>query len=154
MNIRLYLLGWKRIEEAEMENPYRPRKANCLRIADILGDTEEVHLIQSLLNEVLVVNSCLSARPEEITNVSIQIFEVKAKAFVDRFVSIYPAKYVMPYMHCMMHHISEVMSLHCSILSFMQQGMEKYNNVMTKDYFRSTCHRGEECLLQILQKRN
>ena len=82
------------------------------------------------------------------------MFEVKAKAFVDRFLSIYPAKYVTPYMHCMMHHISEFMSLHGSILSFTQQGMEKYNDVMTKDYFRSTCHRGEECLLQILQKRN
>ena len=38
------------------------------------------------------------------------------------------------------------MSLHGSILLFTQQGMEKYNDVMTKDYFRSTCHRGEECL--------
>ena len=53
-----------------------------------------------------------------------------------------------------MHHISEFMSLHGSILSFTQQGMEKYNDVMTKDYFRSTCIRGEECLLQILEKRN
>ena len=49
-----------------------------------------------------------------------QMFEVKAKASVDRFVSIYPTKYVMLYMHCtcMMHHISEFMSLHGSILSF------------------------------------
>ena len=31
--------------------------------------------IQSLWNELLVVNSCLSARPE-ITNASIQMFEV------------------------------------------------------------------------------
>ena len=54
-----------------------------LRIADILGDTEEVHQIQSLWNALLVVNSCLSARPEEITNASIQMFEVKAKAFVN-----------------------------------------------------------------------
>ena len=61
------------------------------------------------------------------------MFEVKAKAFVDRFVSIYPTKYVTPYMHCtfMMHHISELMSLHGSILSFTQQGMEKYNDVTT-----------------------
>ena len=46
------------------------------------------------------------------------------------------------------------MELHGSVLPFTQQGMEKYNDTMTKDYFRATSHRGEQCLIQILQKQN
>ena len=67
--------------------------------------------------------------------------------------TLYPAKHVTPYMHCMMHHVAEFMILHGSILPFTQQGLEKYNDIMTNDYFRSTSHRGEQCLVQILQKR-
>lgn len=36
----------------------------------------------------------------------------------------------------------------------MQHELEKYNNVMTKDYFRSTAHQGEQVLIQIIQKQN
>ena len=57
-------------------------------------------------------------------------------------------------MHCMMNHVHEFMKAHGSILQFTQQGIEKYNDVMTKDYFRSTSHHKESCLVQILQKQN
>lgn len=46
------------------------------------------------------------------------------------------------------------MEVHGALLQFTQQGLEKYNDVMTKDYFRSSSHKGEECLQQILQKQN
>ena len=39
-------------------------------------------------------------------------------------------------------------------LPFTQQGLEKYNDQMTRDYFRSSSHKGLECLTQILQKQN
>ena len=32
-------------------------------------------------------------------------------------------------------HVGEFMELHQSILPFTQQGMEKHNDIMTKDYF-------------------
>ena len=46
------------------------------------------------------------------------------------------------------------MDLHGSILPFTQHGLEKYNDAMTKDYFRATSHKGEQCLIQVLQKQN
>ena len=52
----------------------------------------------------------------------------------------------------MMQHVTEFMVTHCSILPFTQRGLEKYNDMMTKYYFRSTSHCGEQCLVQILQK--
>ena len=41
-----------------------------------------------------------------------------------------------------------------ALLPFTQQGLENYNDIMTKDYFRSSSHKGQECLTQILQKQN
>lgn len=57
-------------------------------------------------------------------------------------------------MHCMMQHVVEFMEAHGSILPFTQQGLEKYNDLMTKDYFQPTPHHGEQSLTQILQKQN
>ena len=53
-----------------------------------------------------------------------------------------------------MQHVGQFMATSGALLSFTQQGLEKYNDVMTKDYFRSSSHRGQECLTQILQKQN
>ena len=100
------------------------------------------------------MNCCLSVRPEQLQPTHAEDFESKAREFVKKFTDIYPSKHVTPYMHTMMNHVSQFMELHGSILPFTQQGMEKYNDTMTKDYFRGTSHCGEQCLIQILQKQN
>ena len=48
------------------------------------------------------------------------------------------------------------MRMHGCLISFTQQGLEKYNDTgtVTKDYFRSTSHKGEQALTQIMQKQN
>ena len=50
-------------------------------------------------------------------------------------------------MRCMMNHVLEFMQCHGSILQFTQQGLEKYNDNMTKDYFRFTSHHNESSLV-------
>lgn len=57
-------------------------------------------------------------------------------------------------MHCMMIHVSQFMEIHGALLPFPQHGLENYNDCMTKDYFRSSSHRGQECLVQIMNKQN
>lgn len=96
----------------------------------------------------------MCVKPEEICETSAREFEFRAKSFVHAFTALYPTKHVTPYMHCMIQHVSEFMLLHGSLVPFTQQELENYNDVMTKDYFRSTCHRGEQCLIQIMQKQN
>lgn len=123
-------------------------------IPELFPDLENKHQVQSLWSDLLEINKLLSARPGEVTTSHVKLFETKSKAFVDAFVDVYPAKHVTPYMHCMMQHVTEFMTAHGSILPFTQQGMEKYNDVMTKDYFRSTSHHSEESLVQIMQKQN
>jgi len=46
------------------------------------------------------------------------------------------------------------MRVHGSIFPFTQQGLEKFNDVMTKHYFRSTSHQNEKALMQLMQKHN
>ena len=125
-----------------------------INIPEMFPEVENGAAIQSLWKELLDINQLLSTRPEDVTPYTSCEFETRSKAFVDQFVEIYPAKFVTPYMHCMMMHVSEFMTLHGAIIPFTQQGLEKYNDLMTKDYFRSTSHRGEQCLKQILQKQN
>ena len=48
------------------------------------------------------------------------------------------------------------MMMHGSILPCIYSilGLEKYNDIVTKTYFRSTSHKGTDALLQIMQKQN
>lgn len=54
----------------------------------------------------------------------------------------------------MANHVGEFMKLHGSLLPFTQQGLEKYNDIMTKQYFRCTSHKGIQALNEIVQKQN
>lgn len=110
--------------------------------------------VQTLWRELLKINRLLSVRPNELSDHTVDEFEQKSKDFVVMFTTIYPAKHVTPYMHAMMMHVSQFMDIYGAILPFTQHGMEKYNDSVTKDYFRSSSHRGQECLTQVLQKQN
>ena len=58
------------------------------------------------------------------------------------------------YIHAMMQHVSQFMTIHGSFLPFTQQGLEKHNDNITKDFFRSSCLRGELALQQLVGKQN
>ena len=144
----------KKLKWRSLTGPEKLKVFSNINLVDLFPDLVDNELVQQLWNDFLTVHKLFSAKPSVITVDHIRSFEIQSKLFVDSFVHLYPAKHVTPYMHCMMHHVAEFMVLHGSILPFTQQGLEKYNDIMTKDYFRSTSHRDEQCLVQILQKRN
>ena len=45
---------------------------------------------------------------------------------------------------CYAYHIGEFLQIHGGLLPFTQQGLEKYNDVMTKDYFRGSNNHSEQ----------
>ena len=45
-------------------------------------------------------------------------------------------------MHALCSHVPELLALYGKIEYFTQQGMEKYNDITLKNFFRSTDHRG------------
>ena len=70
------------------------------------------------------------------------------------FSKVYLAKDVTPYMHALCYHVPEFLSLYQNIAYYTQQGLEKYNNRASKDFFRSTIHKGVDALKQLLLKKN
>ena len=68
--------------------------------------------------------------------------------------TIYQTKHITPYIHLLVSHISEFLAVHGTIAVFYEQGLEKLNDNVTKNYFRSTNHRDKECLKQIILKLN
>ena len=125
-----------------------------INISETFPEVPNHASVHKLWKKLVDINSLLSTRPEDITAEIITKFKSESKEFVCLFVQIYPAKHVTPYMHCMMQHVGQFMLTTGSLLPFTQHGLEKYNDTMTKDYFRSSSHRGQECLLQIMQKQN
>ena len=113
----------------------------------------ETDQIQTLWTELFQINLVLSKPEDTLSNVDIDNFEVKARDWVRKFTDVYHTKNVTPYIHAMANHVSQFMKLHGSVISF-TQGLEKYNDCMTKHYFRSTNPRGEQALRQIMEKRN
>lgn len=91
-----------------------------------------------------------SKQPEELSQTDIDSYEQPREW--GRFIKTYQTGNVTPYIHALMNHVSEFMRLHGSILQFTQHGLEKHNDIVTKDYFRCTSHHGESALLQIMQK--
>ena len=105
-----------------------------INLVNVFPNLPDNWLVQKLWEDFLTVHKLFSADPLVVTAEYIRSFEVQSKAFVDSFVYLYPAKHVTPYMRCMMFHVAKFMVLNGSILPLTQQGLEKYKNIMTKDY--------------------
>ena len=88
--------------------------------------------IQSLWCHFLEVNRLLCGTKE----LDLSVLETKCKKWVDTFVSIYQTKRVTPYIHALHSHVSQFLYLHGSIAPFSQQALEKYNDRLTKTFFR------------------
>ena len=58
-----------------------------------------------------------------------------------------------PYMYALYHHNPEFLKLYINVAHFNQQGMEKYNDITSKDYFRSSNHRGIAALKRLFLKK-
>ena len=61
------------------------------------------------------------------------------------FLSVYQTKHVTPYMHLLVSHIPQFLDLYGTLAPFSQQGLEKLNDDLTKDHFRSTNHHSSRC---------
>ena len=77
----------------------------------------------------------------------------KSKKWTTLFLEVYQTKHVTSYVHTLIYHIPESISLHGSLALFSQQGLERLNDTITKDYFRSTNHR-DDALQRLLKKLN
>ncbi len=102
-------------------------------IPEMFPHLYDVEAIHGLWKYIFKINQLHSVTQEDTAPHNIREFETRVKAYVNTFVYIYPAMHVTPYIHCMMMHVTEFVTLHGAIVRFTQQGMDKYNDPMTKD---------------------
>jgi len=69
---------------------------------------------------------------------------------VSKFLDLYQAKDVTPYIHALHVHVPEFLKLYQNLACYTQQGMEKYNDTVSKHYFRSSNHRRVSAIKQIV----
>ena len=110
----------------------------------------EASKIQHLWDELLQLNMLFSSAADDL---SPAVIECQAREWGQNFLCVYQSKEVTPYIHALMNHVGQFMQSHGSILPFTQQGLEKLNDVVTKNFFRSSCHR-DEALKQLIEKQN
>lgn len=84
----------------------------------------------------------------------IELFKNKVTSWLEKFLTVYQAKDVTPYMHALYAHVPVFLSLYTNLDYFTQQSMEKYNDITSKNFFRSSNHRGVSALQQIFLKKN
>ena len=119
-----------------------------------LVNSEHCSRIQHLWSELYALNKILSKPAKELPETAINKYEDRARQWGKVFVGVYQSDRVTPYIHATMNHVHEFMRVHGSILPFTQQGLEKLNHNVTKNYFRSSSHRGEAAIQQLIEKQN
>ena len=107
--------------------------------------------IQILWTELLELNTTFSKPPEEICEDDISKFETDARNWCRKFLTI---TNITPYIHDMANHVGEFMRVHGSILPFTQQGLEKYNDMMTNIFMQLVTGMMKHLAIQIIQKQN
>ncbi len=81
--------------------------------------------------------------------------QARINKWLQTYIEVYERKTITPYMHLLTKHATEIIQVHGSLDIFNCQGLERFNDVTTKDYFGSTNHgRGTSSLTQLMNKYN
>ena len=119
-----------------MTGPEKLRLFRNISIANVLPKlaAEEALRIQVLWTELVEINQYLSKPPEDITSSDIDKYAKLCRQWVVKFTDVYHIEAVTPYIHAMAQHAGEFVRIHGSLLPFTQHGLEKYNDITTKDF--------------------
>ena len=84
------------------------------------------------------------------------LFEIQNRTshWLRKFISVYQKANVTPYMHILQAHIHQIIEKHGSLRTYSQQGAEKFNDIVTMNYFRSTNRNRNDFLNQLVKKAN
>ena len=143
----------KKLKWRDLTGPEKYRVFNKINIPEVFPSLPEANKIQDIWSDFLKINKVLKSS-EDFDSEKITDFSCDVTNWLTLFLSVYPTKHVTPYMHLLVHHIPEFLKLHGSLAPYSQQGLEKLNDIITKDYFKSTNHHHLDALKQILQKHN
>ena len=142
----------RKLEYRDLTGPEKLLLFQKINILDLMEDEVKGITIQKLWDNF---SKLICEIKEDFREDSkIELYAAAIKSWISEYNDIYTAASVTPYMHAFSQHIPEFLKLYGNINIFNQQGLEKYNDQSSRDYFRSTNHRNLESLRQMLLKKN
>lgn len=136
-----------------MTGPEKLKLFKAIKIPELFPSLRNASDIQTLWDTFKKIYELLWSS-KNMDEQEIKDFTEKAKNWITLFTLLYQTKNVTPYMHVLVAHVPKLLKDFGSLAKFSQQGLEKLNDDITKAYFKSTNHRNEEALRQIMLKLN
>lgn len=145
---------------------YVGKETKQLKYRDLTGP-EKVKLLQHINISFLLPNSKYK---DKIQKIWVDFWEIrqdlkhdfepddvdalkgKITLWLENYLEFYQTKDITPYVHALYAHVPEFLSLYTNLEYFTQQGMEKYNDVTSKNFFRLSKHRGVSALEQFFEQ--
>ena len=124
-----------------------------INLVDLFPDLEKVRSVQHLWRKFFDIYASLK-NPNGYSNE--QMTEVIKKSTLEwgeLFVKIYWRESVTPYIHAFVDHLNEQIATHGDVVLWTMQGLEKLNDILTKEFYMCT-NKHEDFLLQMIQRRN
>ena len=143
------ILKWR-----DLTGPEKLRLFKAIKIPELFPKLNQSNKIQQIWNDFKSIYDTLWSE-RKMKEKEIKDFTKSTKDWMALFTSVYQTKHTTPYMHVLQAHLPTLIRNHGNLRMFSQQGLEKLNDDITKDYFKSTNHKtGEDSLRQILLKLN
>ena len=142
----------KKLEYRDLTGPVKRVLIQNVNFKSLLPNCHVTDDLQVLWSSFMDIIGDL--KRDYTTDEAIAIMEDKIKKWFEKFLTLYQAKDVTPYMHALYAHVPEFLKLYQNLEYYTQQGMEKYNDTVSKDYFRSSNHRGVSALKQLFLKKH
>ena len=142
----------KTLKWRDLTGPEKLKLFHRIDIETLFPGIPNATLVQKIWKDFLNIYNTLCLNPINVSQ--IKEFRTTVRNWLTLFLSVYQSRHVTPYMHTLIFHVPEFLNLYGSLLPFSQQGLEKLNDNLTKDYYRNTNHQEEGALRQLLLKLN
>ena len=141
----------KQLEYRDLTGAEKVKLFQNINISFLLPNSKYKDKIQKIWDDFWEIRQDLKHdfQPDDVDTL-----KGKITLWLENYLKVYQAKDVTPYIHALYAHVPEFLSLYTNLEYFTQQGMEKYNDITSKNFFRSSNHRGVSALEQIFLKKS
>ena len=142
----------KKLEYRDLTGPEKIKLFENIDLSSIIGNQELALKMQKLWDSFFKLISEIKGYSYD--DWKIDSIKAGLVSWLDEFLALFQSKDVTPYIHAFVNHVPEFLQLHGGLNVFNQQGLEKFNDVSTKMFFKGTNMRGIEALRQSMLKRH
>ena len=113
----------KKLEYRDLTGPEKLLLFQHINFHSIISECHNTDKLQALLSSFMDIIGDLKL--DYTTDDAISSLEDKIKKWFQKFLDLYQAKDVTPYMHALYAHVPEFLKLYQNLAYYTQQGMEK-----------------------------